>query len=64
MYYMKSATGNMKLAFTVPFIAYFFAWAGHFGFEHDKPATFIYPSFSLIGDFCMFKDYVMAMMGK
>jgi len=29
---------------------YAFAWAGHFFFEHNKPATFKYPGFSLMGD--------------
>jgi hypothetical protein len=30
---------------------YAFAWAGHFFFEHNKPATFKYPWLSLRGDF-------------
>jgi hypothetical protein len=29
---------------------YAFAWVGHFFFEHNKPATFKYPWFSLMGD--------------
>ena len=29
---------------------YAFAWAGHFFFEHNKPATFRYPGFSFMGD--------------
>ena len=29
---------------------YAFAWVGHFFFEHNKPATFKYPGFSLMGD--------------
>ncbi len=29
---------------------YAFAWAGHFFFEHNKPATFKYPRFSFMGD--------------
>lgn len=32
---------------------YAFAWAGHFFFEHNKPATFKYPWFSLMGDWRM-----------
>eukprot|EP00164_Ancoracysta_twista_P004051 GFYU01005436.1.p2 GENE.GFYU01005436.1~~GFYU01005436.1.p2 ORF type:complete len:201 (+),score=42.33 GFYU01005436.1:40-603(+) len=36
----------------VPLIAgYAFAWVGHFYFEKNKPATFIYPIYSLAGDF-------------
>jgi hypothetical protein len=29
---------------------YAFAWVGHFFFEHNRPATFKYPAFSLMGD--------------
>ena len=29
---------------------YGFAWVGHFFFEHNKPATFKYPWYSLMGD--------------
>ena len=29
---------------------YAFAWVGHFFFEHNKPATFKYPLYSLMGD--------------
>lgn len=32
---------------------YAFAWVGHFFFEHNKPATFQYPRFSLMGDWRM-----------
>jgi hypothetical protein len=32
---------------------YAFAWAGHFFFEHNKPATFHYPWLSFLGDCCM-----------
>lgn len=40
----------------VPIIGYGFAWFGHFIFEKNKPATFKYPLYSLIGDWVMFKD--------
>ena len=39
---------------TVAFIqGYAFAWAGHFFFEHNKPATFAYPWLSFLGDWRM-----------
>jgi hypothetical protein len=35
---------------------YGFAWVGHFAFEHNRPATFKPPFYSLAGDWMMFKD--------
>lgn len=52
----RRVTGSWTMAFAVPLVGYFFAWVGHFGFEHNKPATFIYPTFSLMSDFRMFAD--------
>ena len=46
-------TGSARRAFVVPLIGYGFAWAGHFFVEHNKPTTFLYPVFSLVGDFQM-----------
>ncbi len=48
--FMRRLTGNWMKGLAVPVVAYTFAWVGHFYFEHNKPATFIYPVFSLAGD--------------
>jgi len=39
-------------------VGYGFAWTGHFFFEHNRPATFQYPLWSLIGDWVMLKDFL------
>ena len=38
---------------------YFFAWVGHFIFEKNKPETFKYPIYSLMGDWVMLKDILL-----
>jgi len=32
------------------------AWIGHFGFEHNKPASFKRPLYSFMGDWVMYAD--------
>jgi len=52
VYAIVSSTWWLVLASIV--CAYAFAWVGHFFFEKNKPATFVYPFFSLASDFIMF----------
>lgn len=49
-------TGKPVLLLLAPLIGYGFAWFGHFLFEKNRPATFTYPIYSLMGDWVMFKD--------
>ncbi|AZQ83528.1 DUF962 domain-containing protein [Colwellia sp. Arc7-635] len=44
------------LLWILPILGYGFAWVGHFFFEKNKPATFIYPWYSFLGDWVMYKD--------
>ena len=52
------ATGSWMLLWLLPVIGYGFAWIGHFVFEENRPATFQYPLWSLIGDWVMLKDFL------
>ena len=38
------------------FLGYACAWIGHFGFEHNKPASFKRPLYSFMGDWRMYFD--------
>ena len=35
---------------------YAFAWVGHFFVEHNRPATFGHPLYSLAGDWVLYRD--------
>ena len=50
-----------KWLWLMPLLGYGFAWVGHFFFERNRPATFTYPWYSLLGDWVMWKDI---MVGK
>jgi hypothetical protein len=46
-----SLAGLWTLMGLVLVVGYGFAWAGHFFVEKNRPASFRYPVYSLIGDF-------------
>jgi hypothetical protein len=48
--------GQWQGLWFAPVIGYGCAWLGHFIFEKNRPATFTYPFYSLLGDWLMFKD--------
>ena len=50
---------NYSLLLFIPLVGYGFAWVGHFVFEKNRPATFKYPLYSLMGDWVMFKDILI-----
>ena len=51
---LAATTGNGWWLVGAPLCGYGFAWIGHFAFEHNKPATFTHPFYSLLGDWVMY----------
>lgn len=49
-------TGSALWLLVAPVVGYGFAWVGHFFFEHNRPATFTHPWYSLAADFVLFRD--------
>lgn len=48
-----AATADWRFAVAAPLVGYAFAWGAHFGIEHNRPATFGHPLWSLGSDFRM-----------
>jgi len=57
-------TGSWRLLLLAPLVGYGFAWIGHFGFERNRPATFRYPVYSLIGDWVMLWQFLTRQLPK
>ena len=43
----------------LPLVGYGPAWVGHYWFEHNRPATFSHPWYSLLADWVMLKDILL-----
>src|SRR5215471_16375543 len=55
---LAALTRNAWWLAAAPIVGYGCAWVGHFFYEHNRPATFTHPLYSLIGDWVMFKDII------
>ena len=53
---IAAGTGEPSWLVAAPVAGYGCAWVGHFAFEHNRPATFRHPLYSLLGDWVMFRD--------
>lgn len=49
-------TRRWWLLIAIPVAGYGLAWTGHFFFEHNRPATFTHPFYSLLGDWVAFGE--------
>jgi hypothetical protein len=60
--FAASLTRNLLFILLGLIIGYGFAWIGHFFIEHNKPATFKYPLWSLIADWKMWSLMITGRM--
>ena len=52
-------SGNYYVLIALPLVGYGCAWAGHFMFEKNRPATFQYPLYSFMADWVMLAQRVL-----
>lgn len=51
-----TVSGQYRWLWLMPVFGYGFAWAGHYVFGKNRPATFKHPLYSFAGDWVMYWD--------
>lgn len=64
LYVVALATWTLWPALVAPLAGYAPAWIGHFVVEKNRPATFTYPFWSLLGDFVMLFLFLTGQLSK
>lgn len=59
LFFATIIAGAWRLLMFIPLAGYGFAWAGHYIFEKNRPATFRHPWYSLAADFVLFRDMLV-----
>jgi hypothetical protein len=61
---VAAATLDWRFLVAAPLIGYGCAWAGHFGLEGNRPATFGHPLWSFFSDFRMLTLAISGRLGR